>query len=216
MRPGRPVPAPSTVLKHSAFMAAIQADPDTWLGPDGFILGDSGASDGDKLFLNPYHQPTEPDKCNFNFCHSSTRFFVEQTFGIWKSRFRFLLTYMRGANHKLYAQLIFASAILHNYLIVHSDDIIKPDTNEPHWERFFAEFKNMRCPDCVRKRASHCVHQAQFRNSVASVIRGRTLPSDLREEMCKELWARDTLCPGDEWLRQQMGERAMHGLSPDV
>jgi len=55
------------------------------------VLGDSGASDGDSVFLNPYHNPSDPDKLYFNFCHSSTRFFVEQVFGIWKSRFRFLL-----------------------------------------------------------------------------------------------------------------------------
>ena len=35
-------------------MREIAHDPDRWLGPGGVILGDSGASDGDMYFLNPY------------------------------------------------------------------------------------------------------------------------------------------------------------------
>ena len=53
-------------------MQDLVAEPDKWLGEGGVVLGDSGASDGDKVFLNPYHAPTDPDKCWFNFCHSST------------------------------------------------------------------------------------------------------------------------------------------------
>ena len=101
----------NTVLTRSPLMASIASDPDKWLGKGGVILGDSGASDHDKVFLNPYHCPTEPEKCWFNFCHSSTRFFVEQTFGIWKSRFRFLMHSMHGCSHKLFTQLVYASAV---------------------------------------------------------------------------------------------------------
>ena len=86
-------------------MEEIRTDHAKWLGPDGVILGDSGASDGGGVFLNPYHAPTEPDKLWFNFCHSSTRFCVEQVFGIWKSRFRFLLDPLRVA-HKLQVKLV--------------------------------------------------------------------------------------------------------------
>ena len=71
----------NTVLRTNWLMRAIKNDPDTWLGPGGVVLGDSGASDGDSYFLCPFHAPTEPARCWFNFCHSSTRFFVEETFG---------------------------------------------------------------------------------------------------------------------------------------
>ena len=70
----------NTVLQHNWLMKAIAKDPDAWLGPGRVILGDSGASDGDAFFLNPYHSPEEPEKLWFNFCHSSTRFYVEQAF----------------------------------------------------------------------------------------------------------------------------------------
>jgi hypothetical protein len=81
-------------------MSAIAKDPDLWLGPNGVILGDSGASDGDAFFLNPYHSRTDPERLWFNFCRSSARFFVEQVFGMWKSRFRFLMHQLPGVSHK--------------------------------------------------------------------------------------------------------------------
>ena len=101
------------------------------------ILGDSGASDGDTFFINPYHSPTDGDKCWFNFCHSSTRFFVEQIFGIWKSRFRFLLNPVR-VNHKLTTQLIYASCVLHNMFVVRARDDVSLDPADPHWASFLA------------------------------------------------------------------------------
>jgi len=67
----------NTVLRSSWFMEAIRDNPSIWLGEHGVILGDSGASDGDAFFLNPYHSPSAPEQCWFNFCHSSSRFFVE-------------------------------------------------------------------------------------------------------------------------------------------
>ena len=81
----------NTVLKHNWLMREIAHDPDRWLGTGGVILGDSGASDGDMYFLNPYHAPTDSKRLWFNFCHSSSRFYVEQAFGMWKSRFRLLM-----------------------------------------------------------------------------------------------------------------------------
>ena len=67
----------NTVLARNRWMEKVTNEPDTWLGKGGVILGDSGASDGDRVFLNPYHGPTDPERCWFNFCHSSTRFFVD-------------------------------------------------------------------------------------------------------------------------------------------
>ena len=52
----------NTVLKQNWLMREIGQDPDRWLGPGGVILGDSGASDGDQFFLNPYHSPEDPTR----------------------------------------------------------------------------------------------------------------------------------------------------------
>ena len=41
----------NTVLNNSPLMDAIHADPEAWLGRDGLIIGDGGASDGDRCFL---------------------------------------------------------------------------------------------------------------------------------------------------------------------
>lgn len=202
----------NTVLAQSSLMQAIKSDPDKWLGPGGVVLGDSGASDGDSVFLNPYHNPSEEEKCWFNFCHSSTRFFVEQTFGMWKSRFRFLLCYMRGANHTLTTKLIYASAILHNYFVVHSGDKVDVDTTAPCWTRFFESFKVMSCPECKRAGIAHCVHQATYRNGAAQTVHARKAPSALRDSICEELWQASY---GDATLvgaRDVMRARALAGF----
>ena len=179
----------NTVLQRMKFMDDVRKDPDSWLGPGGVVLGDSGASDGDNIFLNPYHNPTDPDKLWFNFCHSSTRFFVEQVFGMWKSRFRFLLNTMPGTSHTLATKLIFASTILHNYLVVHSEDIIEIDTSAPSWARFFDTFQAHLCPTCKQNKASHCVHQATYRQIPANVARVRQRPSEMRVAACARMWA---------------------------
>ena len=178
----------NTVLNNSWLMRDLHRHPDKWLGPAGVVLGDSGASDNDRVFLNPYHKPHEPEKCHFNFVHSSTRFFVEQAFGVWKSRFRFLLTYMRGANHALYTRLVYASAVLHNYFMVNGGDAVEIDAGDPHWQRFFNTFASHRCPDCVAAGVVHCTHQATFRNAPNRVRACRMAPSALREVLVQELW----------------------------
>ena len=205
----------NTVLKHSWLMHKFREDPDTWLGPGGLVLGDSGASDGDNVFLNPYHNPTESDKCHYNFCHSSTRFFVEQTFGIWKIHFRFLLSYMRGANHKLTTELIHASAILHNYFITHSGDVIDTnvDRNSPCWAEFFKTFKAALCPECKRRGAVHCVHQAAYRNGVGQTVAGRRAPSAVRETMCEELYRTLLDDPYGDAMFRVAGDRAVNGIN---
>ena len=81
----------NTVLTSSWLLEEIKRDPLAWLGLDGAIAADGGASDGGALLLNPIPNAKSPDACYYNFCHSSTRFFVEETFGRWKNRFRFLL-----------------------------------------------------------------------------------------------------------------------------
>ena len=188
----------NTVLKHNWLMREIAQDADRWLGPGGVILGDSGASDGDMYFLNPYHAPEDSKRLWFNFCHSSSRFYVEQAFGMWKSRFRFLMHRMPGASHKLCTKLIYASAIMHNALVVHAGEAVGGTTMDEHaWLTFFAKFESHRCPTCVREKRQHCVHMAAHRNGAAQQKGYREAPSVLRDRLCDEAWARVCML-GDE------------------
>jgi hypothetical protein len=205
----------NTILARWKLMEDISGDPARWLGPSGVVLGDSGASDGDKVFLNPYHNPSDPDKLYFNFCHSSTRFFVEQVFGIWKSRFRFLLCPIAGANHSLTTKLIYASCILHNYLVVHAEDKVEVDTSERSWTKFFATFKKMSCPECTAKGGvGHCPHQSAFRVGHATAAQIRKRPSDARDEECARLWAEvcGDASAGAASVRRLMEHRAVQGM----
>jgi hypothetical protein len=190
----------NTVLSHWSLLQQMAEDPDTWLGPNGIILGDCGASDGDQLFLNPYHNPSEPDQCWFNFCHSSTRFFVEETFGRWKNRWRFLLDPCR-VNHKLTSQMIYASAVLHNFCTVHADSDFKlpAQMTDLKWQEYFHYYDATSCPTCKRRNAPHCVHQGAYRmGETGAVLRAnaRRAPSTVRNELCAKLW--DMVCSGLE------------------
>ena len=200
----------NTVLNHFWLMKAIKEDPNKWLGPNGLILADSGASDGDNFFINPYHNPMDADKNYFNFCHSSTRFFVEQTFGIWKSRFRFLLNPIR-VNHKLTTQLIYATCVLHNMFVERARDDVSLDPAAPHWASFFKNFKAHLCPQCKREQKQHCLHQVIFRQGPAQLMAARRAPSVVRDELCEKLWQRVCDMPQStdkENIQQHMLERA--------
>ena len=184
----------NTVLRHFSTMSAFTKEPEKWLGKGGLTLGDSGASDGDKFFLNPYHCPTEPEKCWFNFCHSSTRFFVEETFGRWKNRWRFLME-PSGTKIKLTCLMVYASAVLHNLCTVHAyDDVEMSVGMSPHWASFFDQYKAQRCPTCKARNVGHCIHQAGFRNGAAQQASIRKAPSVQRDELCAKLWAE--VCSG--------------------
>ena len=69
-----------------------------------------------------------------------------------------------------------------------------------------------RCPECVRAGKAHCAHQALYKRDRRSAVGARKKPSVVRDAMCKELWEREILCEGDEYLRAQMGERAVDGI----
>ena len=186
----------NTVLKHYWLMKEIKADPDKWLGKNGVVLGDSGASDADGFFLNPYHSPTSPERCWFNFCHSSTRFFVEQTFGRWKNKWRFLMNPL-NVQHKLATQLIFTSAILHNYCIMCSQDdgqahVVERVGSSVCWDQFLKRCAAHLCPSCKRRGLQHCIHQATYRIGNAQCALARRAPSIIRDELCKKLWEQHT------------------------
>ena len=197
----------NTVLRHSWLMNQITADPDAWLGPGGVILGDSGASDGDNLFLNPYPNPKTPQEFYFNFCHSSTRFFVEETFGRWKNRFRFLL-HDHDMKHKLHSQLVYCTMILHNICTILKDDSVEFSVgSDAEWKAFFTKFKRDRCPSCVRGHIAHCSHTTRNRNraSASKTYPHRNKkPSEKRDLIAAELW--QALCAGEHDLMPQAGD----------
>jgi len=181
----------NTVLKHNWLMKEMAKDPDKWLGEHGVVLGDSGASDKDGIFMNPYHAPTAPEKCWFNFCHSSTRFYVEETFGRWKSKWRFLVNPV-NVNHKLMTTMIYTSAVLHNYCLAcaRDDDHVNffSCNAEGSWKKFLDKYTAHLCPSCKRRGVKHCVHQAAYRNGNAQVAAARRAPSQVRDDLCQKLW----------------------------
>ena len=85
----------NSVLKYNWLMEEIGKAPDRWLGKHGVVLGDSGASDKDGFFLNPYHAPTTPNRCWFNFCHSSTRLYRRGD--LWEMEEQMALPHEPGA-----------------------------------------------------------------------------------------------------------------------
>jgi len=80
-----------TITRESKYMSLILSEPERFLGSYCCIVGDGGYGGSDEKILTPYPTPMNLTERWFNFCHSSTRFFVEQVFGIWKNKFRFTL-----------------------------------------------------------------------------------------------------------------------------
>jgi hypothetical protein len=192
----------NTALKHSKFMEAVRRHRQSWIGDD-VIVGDGGATDGaggdrDGIFLNPYRSPTSPDEFWFNFCHSSTRFFVEETFGRWKNRWRFLLHGLCGCEHALATWMIHISMILHNFATKenvlagrhHADYATEKDDDT--WSAFYTATKAILCPSCNRRSAKHCVHIRQFVRLTKNRARTRyykdKAPCAVRDELRDELW----------------------------
>mmetsp|Transcript_23805 Transcript_23805/g.75377 ORF Transcript_23805/g.75377 Transcript_23805/m.75377 type:complete len:390 (-) Transcript_23805:237-1406(-) len=134
----------NTVLRQSWLMEQIRQDPEAWLGPDGCVAADGGASDGGDFLLNPIPAATELVDLWYNFCHSSTRFFVEETFGRFKNRFRFLL-YQCDLSHKVFTKLVYTcvlryapsppplgrALIMHNLCTMRKDDAVAFEAATP-------------------------------------------------------------------------------------
>ena len=68
-------------MKTCKFLQRMKDDAtvrEAWLGEDGVIAGDGGTSDNTGILLIPIFRATELPDIWYNFCHSSTRFFVEE------------------------------------------------------------------------------------------------------------------------------------------
>jgi hypothetical protein len=203
----------NTVLRHSWLMGQIKADPTAWLGQNGVILGDGGASDGDGVFMNPYPNPHTDSEFYFNFCHSSTRFFVEEVFGRWKNRFRFLL-HTHDMKHKLFSQLVYSTMILHNICTMHKGNEITFNIgSDEEWQQYFKKYARDSCPSCTRANLAHCIHTRHNRERhKGGAVSGA--PSKQRDELKEALW--QSLADGeynvDGETQVEMDRRAQEGV----
>jgi hypothetical protein len=111
------------VTSRCSYFKKIARNPEKYLGKDGFGLGDGAFAGDGQHIMSPYTAPKNAKQCFFNFCHSSTRFFVEQAFGIWKNRFRFLLK-ANNLKHKTATICIHATMVLHNMCMVWREDYL--------------------------------------------------------------------------------------------
>ena len=177
----------NTVLDTSWIMAQIRADPEAWLGIDGVIAADNGASDSGEHLLNPIPNADDPVDLEYNFCHSSTSFPVEETFGRFKNRFRFLL-YQCDLSHARYVELVYTAMILHNLCTILKDDAVDFTTGaDDEWEAFWKTYRRHACPTCVRNGKLHCMHSARNRAAPAAAKNGGS--SAMRDELKDRLWA---------------------------
>jgi hypothetical protein len=97
--------------------------------PDGmYLIGDSGFTLHNKL-LCPFTGVRSADEFQFNHLLSKTRISVEHTFGIWKARFRCLL-YDVYSKPELAAEIITATAVMHNICQLQSDKVWKSWLND--------------------------------------------------------------------------------------
>ena len=195
----------NTVLRAWEFVDRLQANRELWLGEGGLVAADGGASDSAdsrSVFLNPYYQPQTVRQDWFNFCHSSTRFFVEEVFGRWKNRWRCLLR-PSDLDHRMTSLQIYVTAILHNMLTVEhrlegagGEETEGFQGTDAGWQEFFDAFASERCPSCVRRNSRHCVHMARFRSAGMGEEQpfehrqwqsARRAPSDVREEIADRL-----------------------------
>jgi hypothetical protein len=83
---------------------------------DGVALADTAWGVGSELVMTPYtvNDGGTDSQEWYNFVHSPTRFFIEETFGRWKNRFRFLLGGLKFKNeHSM--RIILATVVLHAF-----------------------------------------------------------------------------------------------------
>ena len=101
-----------------------------------------------------------------------------------------------NVDHKLQTQLIYASAILHNYCTMYGRYVDHAHfQNERHgssasYETFLGKYTAHMCSTCKQRGIQHCIHQASYRNGNAQTASARRAPSILRDELCTELWQR--------------------------
>ena len=95
------------------------------------LLGDAGYTLSPFL-LTPFTDPFLSKKQKkYNFLHSSSRMSVECAFGLWKGRFRILCKKMNEKSIEKTGDIIAATIVLHNLLILMEDDTTVEIFEEP-------------------------------------------------------------------------------------
>jgi len=153
-RPGRM--SDSTACQLSNFHHQISLDREKWLGPSGVLISD-GAFGGADYILSPYPGVNLSAKEQyFNFCFSSTRMYVEQVFGMWKSRWRVCIREQQ-CSHGMMSLMTYATMILHNICVFHR--CTGEFTSDPADIVTFMEKHPLpRCKACQSENVIHCVH----------------------------------------------------------
>jgi hypothetical protein len=189
-RPGRM--ADSTATQLSYFYEQITKDREGWLGKDGVLVSDGACGISDFIMV-PYPGTILTNKqLWFNFCFSSTRMFVEQVFGMWKSRWRVCIREQQ-CSHSLMSKMIFATMILHNVCQFYSqdpemscgDDYMADDRTQVDMHRFMQNYPLPRCKKCRSDNVMHCVHRAV---PVIDSSPGAQNMYDRREDLANRLW----------------------------
>jgi hypothetical protein len=171
-------------MTHVNCRQQIDLDREKILGKDGMIIGDGGTGSSDYL-LTPVSDPQTRAERMYNFFHSSTRMIVEQTFGIWKNRFRCLLHPMR-MEHWLAVLIIQTTMILHNMCQVHNEDTYMQDATDDVVLKHLQKFDHGMCPDCKRRNKLHCIHQNMSRFKPTS----NSTAEEYKAQLIEEIWER--------------------------
>ncbi|KAB0805325.1 hypothetical protein PPYR_02295 [Photinus pyralis] len=111
------------VFYNSPLGTKMRENPGELFPNNTHILGDSAYKCSNYL-LTPYRDNGHLSRKqkNYNFKHSSTRVYVEQTFGLLKGRFR-ILKHVHMYNVELIPDLILACCVLHNICMKNNDEI---------------------------------------------------------------------------------------------
>ena len=107
----------STTTLASDFYENMRNDREGWLGPNGLLISDGAFSAGD-FVLTPFPgQQLNNRQAWFNFAFRSTRMFVEQAFGMWKSVWRVCIKESQCI-HRMITLMTMSTMILHNMCMV--------------------------------------------------------------------------------------------------
>jgi len=168
--PGRA--SDSSVADHSWMFYQLRHNREEWLGEGGLVIGDGGFGN-DGFLMAPFSNATTNREHLFNHCFSSTRFYVEQAFGWWKNRFRFLIRASQ-VTHREQCMMIYASMILHNVCVVAGETGGKQDwvqllgqthvvdgrLRDIELDAFYALHEKVMCAECrtAPVQRLYCVH----------------------------------------------------------
>lgn len=181
----------TTVYEFADFAEQIKEDPEVFLGPDGMIAVDGGFAQDDFCLL-PYREASTDQEKWFNFCHSSTRLVVEQTFGQWKNRFRIVL---RGCtlSHKDYTDILLCTMLLHNMCVHNANGTVQHEEySQRDWsiQQLLERYPQPMCPDCNARQGEnldvviHCPHA--LRNQDARITTASTFTMRSRRDHIAE------------------------------